>query len=430
MHIVAVGLNHRVAPVEVRERLAFTSASLEDALARFRPPDGTFPYAPEGAILSTCNRLEVYTLASSSIDGQNAVCSFLEDCHGQNRDAFQQYLYAYADEEAIAHLFSVATGLDSMVLGEPQILGQVADAMELALASAASGKVLTTLFRQAVEAGKRARTETTISQGVTSVSHVAVELALKIFSDLSACKVLLVGAGEMAELAARTLGAFGVGDLTILNRTQERAEQLAAQFGARALGWDRLDQALWRADIIIASTGAPHAIFRPDNVRQALPMRRNRPLFFIDIAVPRNVDPQVDRLDNVYVYDIDDLETVVEASIVERRREIPKVESIVAEQQRKFVAWFRSLDVVPTIVALRKQAESVRQTEVERALRRLEILSDQEKEIIEGMTRRIVNKLLHEPVVHLKRHANGNGGYERAEVVRDLFGLNKGEEHR
>ena len=427
MHIVVVGLNHKVAPVEMREQLAFTRTSVEKALARFRPPDGSCPYAPEGVILSTCNRLEVYTLTPSEQEGQRAVCGFLEDCHGHSQATFLPFLYTYVDEEAVSHLFSVAAGLDSMVLGESQILGQVTEAMEQAMSCGAAGKMLTALFRGAIETGKHARTKTAISQGATSVSYVAVELSQKIFGDLSACHVLLVGAGEMAELAARTLVAYGAGNLSILNRTPERAEQLAAQFDARALGWDRLAEALEWADIIIASTGAPHAVFHPENVGRAVPMRRNRPLFFIDIAVPRNVDPAVERLNDVYLYDIDDLEAVIGASLAERRREVPKVEAIVDVKQRGFMAWWRALDVVPTIVGLQKQAERVRQAELERALRRLSGLSDREREIVQAMTERIVKKVLHRPIVRLKERASSYDGYEYAEMARDLFGLDEQE---
>jgi glutamyl-tRNA reductase len=215
-----------------------------------------------------------------------------------------------------------------------------------------------------------------------------------------------------------------VNSLSILNRTRERAERLAAEFDARPLGWDQLDKALWWADIVIASTGAPHAIFRPENVRQALPMRRNRPLFFIDIAVPRNVAPEVDRLEGVYCYDIDDLEAVVEASMAERKREVPKAEAIVAEQREKFLAWHRSLEVVPTIVEMRRAADRIRQSELEHALNRLGDLSDRDREVVERMSERIVNKLLHQPTVRLKAQANQCDGYRYAEVVRDLFGLN------
>ncbi|MBN1262448.1 MAG: glutamyl-tRNA reductase [Anaerolineae bacterium] len=423
MPIVLVGLNHKVAPVEVRERLAFSPATLKPALARFHPDDGDCPHASEGVILSTCNRLEIYTLSPSPQEAEAAACAFLEACHGQCRETFRPFLYTYANEEAVAHLFSVAAGLDSLVLGEFQILGQVTDALEACLECKTAGKVLTTLFRSAVETGKRARTETTISQGATSVSHVAVELARRIFGDLDACQVLLVGAGEMAELAARTLSVYGVKSLSILNRMRERAERLATEFNARPLGWDQFDSALRWADIVIASTSAPQAIFRPDNVRQALSTRRNRPLFFIDIAVPRNVDPEVDRLKGVYRYDIDDLKAVVETSLAERQREIPKVEAIVAEQQGKFMAWLCSLEVMPTIVDMRREMDRIRQGELEHTLSRLGNLSARDREIIQGMTQRIINKILHQPTIRLKEHANVSDGYYYAATVRDLFGL-------
>ncbi|MGD2179135.1 MAG: glutamyl-tRNA reductase [Anaerolineae bacterium] len=423
-NIVLVGLNHKVAPVAVREKLAFGTRLLEDALQRFSAdPAGCGDYGDEGVILSTCNRLEIYTVASCLDAGQDAVCSLLEDCHGESREAFAPYLYSRADEQAAGHLFSVAAGLDSMVLGEHQILGQVTGAMEVALEQGAAGKVLSSLFRHAIEAGKRARTETAISQGTTSISHVAVELARKIFGDLSACRVLLVGAGEMAELAAQALVECGVAGLSILNRTRERAERLAARFDARPLAWEELEFALPWADIVIASTGAPHAIFRRENVSQALIQRRRRPLFFIDIAVPRNVEPAVEELEGVYRYDIDDLQRVVEDSLAERRREVPRVDTIVSEAQREFMAWYRSLDVEPTIVDLRRQAHAMREAEVERALRRLPELRDGDREIIQGMAKRIVNKLLHHPTICLKQHASYSDGYEYARVTRDLFGL-------
>jgi glutamyl-tRNA reductase len=283
--------------------------------------------------------------------------------------------------------------------------------------------VLSVLFRRAIEAGKRARTETAISQGTTSISHIAVELAHKIFGDLGSCHVLLIGAGEMAELAAQTLVESGAESLSILNRTLERAEELAERFGARALGWNRLNEALIWADIIIASTAAPHAIIRPDGMRRASAQRRHRPLFLIDIAVPRDVDPRVEQLEGVYLYDIDDLEAVVENSLAERRREVPKVEAIVQEAQEEFIAWYQSLGIVPTIVDMRKQAHSVREAELERAFRRMEGLTDGDQEIIQAMTKRIVNKLLHHPTICLKQHASRSDGYRYAEVARDLFGL-------
>lgn len=428
--IVLVGLNHKVAPVEVREKLAFGRTALTDALERFgHRGDACGDYGDEGVILSTCNRLEVYALAQCMEDGEGAVCRLLEDCHGEDRDTFEPYLYTSADEDAARHLFSVAAGLDSMVLGEHQILGQVTEAMETALAQDAAGKIMSALFRHAIEAGKRARSETGISRGTTSVSHVAVELARKIFGDLSPCHVLLVGAGEMAEMAAKVLTESGAESLSILNRTQERAERLARQFEAQAFGWDELDDALIWADIVISSTAAPHAIIRPDQVHRVNRERRHRPLFIIDIAVPRDVDPEVGHLEGVYLYDIDDLEAVVQQSLEERRREVPKVEKIVAEVEEDFMTWYRSLGVVPTIVALRRGAHTMRETEVERALRRLPDLSESDQEIVQALAKRIVNKLLHHPTVCLKQHAGCSDGYRYAEVARDLFAIDGKEEH-
>jgi glutamyl-tRNA reductase len=317
-----------------------------------------------------------------------------------------------------------------MVLGEHQILGQVTEAMETALAENAAGKVLSALFRHAIEAGKRARTETAISQGTTSISHVGVELARKIFGDLSPCHVLVVGAGEMAELAAQALVESGAERITVLNRTRERAKALAKQFDARPLGWDRLDEALAWADIVITSTAAPHAVIRPPQVEAANRHRRQRPLFLIDIAVPRDVDPGVARIGNVYLYDIDDLEKVIEESLADRRREVPKVEKIIAEVEEDFMAWYRSLDVVPTIVDIRRQAHHVQHAEVERALRRLPNLSDDDREIVQAMAKRIVNKLLHQPTICLKEHANCSDGYRYAEIARDLFGTDGHEDRK
>ena len=427
--IVLVGLNHKVAPVNLREKLAFGDSALRQALRMFGPGNGSdSSYGREGVILSTCNRLEVYTLASCCRTGEDAVCHLLENCHSESSASFRPHLYVRSDDAAASHLFSVAAGLDSMVLGEHQILGQVTEAMETALAEGAAGKVLSPLFRHAIEAGKRARTETAISQGTTSISYVAVELARKIFGDISPCQVLLIGAGEMAELAAQALNENGAGSLSILNRTRERASQLADRFEARAFGWDQLSEALVWADIVITSTAAPHAIIRPSQLRCAGRRRRHRPLFLIDIAVPRDVDPQVAQMEGVYLYDIDDLEDVVENSLADRCREVPKVKQIVSETEQEFMAWYRSLHVVPTIADLRQRAHAMQEDEVERALRRLPDLSDSDREIVRALAKRIVNKLLHRPTICLKEHADCDDGYYYAEVARDLFGIDGNKE--
>jgi glutamyl-tRNA reductase len=287
--------------------------------------------------------------------------------------------------------------------------------------------VINALLRSALQAGKRARTETAINEHATSISHVAVELALQIFDNLAEKTAVLVGAGEMAELAAKNLVDNGVGGLLVVNRSAGRASRMAKQFGGEALGWDRLAPALWRSDIVITSTAAPHAILRRETVDTAMRMRRNRPLFIIDIAVPRDVEPAVGEITNVFLYDIDDLQQVLEANLEQRRREVPRVQTIVREEVIRFMTWLRGREVVPTIVDLRQRVDGIREAELEWAMQRLEDLSDRERRVLMSFSQRLVNKILHEPTVRLKQHASGRDGYRYAEAVRDLFGIEDGE---
>lgn len=421
--IVLVGVSHKTAPVEVLEKLAFTTSGLKQALAQLVAGDGKG--AAEGVILSTCNRVEIYALVNDSRVGDKQLQRFLADFHGLPPKALADHFYTHQGEAAVSHLFAVASGIDSMVVGESQILGQVREAFEAALAQGGAGPVLSALFRQAIAVGKRARTETAISQNAVSISYAAVELAKKIFGDLSSHLVLVIGAGETSELTAKTLMDSGAKGIIVVNRTYDRALTLARRWGGQALNFDHLAQALWKADIVISSTAAPYPIVRPEMVRQAMWMRRNRSLFLIDIAVPRDIDPEVGDIDNVYLYDIDDLRAVVEANLRERQREVYKVERIIREEVTRFIAWFRSLEVVPTIIDLRGQAESIRQAELEKALRRLGNLSERERNIINALTQAIVNKILHEPTVRLKRHARGRNGYVYTEAIRELFGLDE-----
>jgi glutamyl-tRNA reductase len=424
MQIIEVGLSHQTAPVDIREQLAFPETAMREALRTLCPVNGCGPgYALEGAILSTCNRLEVYALVECAERGQEEVRDYLTHVSGIPRTAFDSYLEAYEGEAVVAHLCQVACGLDSMVLGESQIQGQVSQAYQLALAEGTAGPVIGSLFRAALQAGKRARSETSINQHATSISHVAVELALQIFRDLATKTVILVGAGEMAELAAKNLVDNGVGQLLVVNRSQGRAASLARQFGGEALGWERLTQALWRSDIVISSTAAPHAILRPDTVGAVMRMRRNRPLFIIDIAVPRDVDPAVGELTNVFLYDIDDLQRVVAANLEQRRREVPHVEAIIGQEVAAFLSWFRAREVVPTIVNLRQYAEGIREAELAWAMSKLEGLSDHDRNIVLALSQRLVNKILHQPTVRLKEHAHGRDAYRYTEAVRDLFGI-------
>ncbi len=434
MQIIQVGLDHKTAPVEIREQLALSETALQIALKALSPQSNhSSGHVLEGAILSTCNRLEVYAVVQDADRDRQKIQDDLARVSGVPRETIDAYLQFRQGEEAVTHLCEVACGLDSMVLGESQIQGQVAEAHELAMSHGVASTVINSLFRAAVHAGKRARTETAINEHATSISHAAVELASQIFQDLSQKRALLIGAGEMAEVAAKNLVDNGVGSLLVVNRSLGRAASLAQQFGGEALDWHRLTQALWQADIVISSTAAPYAVLTQETVSTAMYMRRNRPLFIIDIAVPRDVEPSVGGLTNVFLYDIDDLQQVVDANLQQRRREIPRVRAIIRAEVAEFMSWFRALDVVPTIIELREHAERIREAELDRALRRLDQLSEQDRTVILTLSRRIVNKLLHEPTIRLKARANGHEAYHYAEVVRDLFGLGteepaKGEE--
>jgi glutamyl-tRNA reductase len=310
-----------------------------------------------------------------------------------------------------------------MILGESQIQGQIAQAHQLALCNSATGTMINALFRTALRAGKRARTETDIARHAASISHAAVELGSQIFEDLAKKRVLLIGAGEMAELAAKNLVDHGFGTLVVVNRSSDRAEDLARQFGGEAVDWERLPQVLWQADIVISSTAAPYAILSAEMVSAAMRMRRNRYLFIIDIAVPRDVEPAVGELSNVFLYDIDDLQQVVDANLAQREREIPRVRAIIDQEVTEFMDWLRARDVVPTIVDLRNHVEEIRDAEVRWAMGKLNDLSTREQKVIMALSQRIVNKILHRPTVRLKERASGHDGHRYAEALRDLFGL-------
>jgi glutamyl-tRNA reductase len=424
VNILAIGLNHKTAPVEVRERLAFTGSRLRQALSALAEcragQDGTLR---EGVILSTCNRTEIYALAEDAARGHDYMVRFLSEHQGLPPAQFESPLYTYEDEAAAGHLFSVAAGIDSMLVGENEILGQVREAYSLASATKARGPVLARLFRKSITVGKRARTETTIGRDAISISYAAVELAKKIFEDLRSCRALVVGAGETSESTLKNLLESGIGEISVINRTRRKAEAIARQCGGRVLAAARIGQALCSADIVISSTAAPHPVIRAQAVEQAMALRHQRPLLLVDIAVPRDVDPEVGCIDNVYLYDIDDLEKVVEANLERRRREIPKVRAIIQKEQADFMAWFRALEVLPTITSLRGRAEEIRLAELRKALRRLGPLSEQQRSIVEALSLGIVNKLLHPPIINLKGRANGQDGRLYAMAIRELFAL-------
>jgi len=420
MTLFCLGISHHTAPVEIRERLNASSAALQNELNHVsQRADQSLK---EFVILSTCNRLEVYALAP--MESVPVLVKIIAETSGLPLVEVTTYLYQHSEREAILHLCRVAGGLDSMILGEPQILGQVTEAYEAALQHGA-GPILSALFRAAIHAGKRARLETAIGRNPSTVSSVAVKLAEKSVGDLTSAHVLIVGAGEMAELAVEALRSRGTSEITVLNRTPDRAAQLAQRWGGRALTFEQTTSALAAADIVITSTDAPHVLITPDVTQTALAQRPERPLVFIDIAVPRDVDPDVGRLPNVSYYDIDDLETHLNGAVAQREREIPKVEAIVAEETEKFRDWLREREVMPVIADLRRLADTIRRAEVEKTLQHLPQLSEAEQRQVEALAEALVNKLLHAPTQRLKAEAENGHAAEYAAAVRHLFGLDK-----
>jgi len=420
MQVIVVGLSHKTAPVEVREKLAVPESRLDEALARLR----TYAGIREGFLLSTCNRVEVYAVVEQAEAGHARVQDFFADTHlSLSSEQLTPHLYGYTGDRAIGHLFRVAASLDSMIVGEPQILGQLKDAFEVALNHKASGVVLNKLVRKAISVAKRVRTETKIAETAVSVSYAAVELAKKIFSNLSEKTVLLVGAGEMAKLAAQHLVDQGVRKVSITTRDAASAVEMARRFNAALIPFEHFRHEMADADIVLCSTGASHYLIGVEDVQQAVRRRMNRPIFLIDISVPRNIDPAVKDIDNAFLFDVDDLEMRVEQNLEERRREAGKAERMVEEEVEQILHWMKSLEVTPTIVALRNRAETIKQTEIDKALARLQNLSEQERSVVEGLASSIVNKLLHGPLVTLKAESTTGGGALFVEAARRFFGL-------
>jgi glutamyl-tRNA reductase len=417
MQLILVGTSYQRAPVELRELLAYDPALRREALGRLAAEGA------EAAVLSTCNRTEVYGVSAEPAELEERIYGELAGLSGLSHTELAPALYSVSDEAAAVHLFRVAAGLDSMVPGEAQILGQVREAYEAARETATTGATLHRLFRQALRVGKRVRTETAIGENPASVSSAAAQLAERVFEDLAGRRILLLGAGKTADLTAANLISRGVGEIVVANRSPERAEALARRFGGRAVGLDRVEAELVRADVVVASTSSQGFVLSAAQVERAVKERRGRPIFFIDIAVPRDVDPAVIELEGCYLYDIDDLERVVAESVAGRREEAVRAEAIVSEEADSFRAWQLSLDVVPAISSLRARAESIRREELERAQGRLASLSPRQRRAVEALTSQIVAKLLHQPTVRMKEAAAGAEGVLYADAVRHLFGL-------
>jgi len=419
--IVLVGLSHRTSPLPVRESLAFSQDRLPEALRRMRQEGGV----AEAMILSTCNRVELYGRGEDDEDGgrlEEFLCAF----HGRPRDEIAPYVYRLTGADAVRHAFRVAASLESMVIGEPQILGQVKDAYQAAETAGTLGSALNALRNRSLAAAKRARTETGIGENAVSVSYVAVELARKIFGQLRDRNVLLVGAGKMSELAARHLVRSGARATVLGGRTFERAEALAAALGGRPAPFESLRAELAAADIVISGTGAPGIVVHREDVehaRAARGGRHQRPLFLIDIAVPRDIDPAARKVGGVFLYDLDDLKAVAEANLRERQKEASAAEGLVEREVREFLEWQKSLDVVPILVELRRRADQIRQSEMERARRRLGPLTPEQEAALEAATTAIVNKLLHSPTVLIKEIARNGYAAEQVALIRKLLGL-------
>jgi glutamyl-tRNA reductase len=415
MSFLVIGVNHTTAPLEVREQLAIAESRLPEAMRRL----ADYPGVEEAMILSTCNRVELLANCQAGAD----LRGFLRDYFPVEPARYANCLYEYREREAIRHLFRVAASLDSMVVGEPQILGQVKEAYATARAVGAVRAQLDALVARSFAVAKKVRSETEVGSSAVSVASVAVELAKKIFGSLEGRVVYLVGAGKMCELAARHLLAHGAGTIFVANRTYERAQQLAHKFAGQAMLFEQLYETADRADIILTSTGAPFAIFRREHAELFMARRKNRPMFFIDIAVPRDVDPEVNKVDGIFVYDLDDLQAAVSSHVADRRKEAERAEAIVEAEVERFQTRLKTLDVVPTIVSLHDHLETIRQAEIDRVRGRLGPLSPEQELAVEALTRGIINKIMHTPISALKSAAREPESTTVIELIRKLFNL-------
>jgi len=423
--IALLGMNHKSAPVEIREQLALACRGEVHPLQALP----RLECVGELYVLSTCNRVEfLFTCEVIDPAVRELKAVLMNHLGHAGADDLDQFLYLYEDIDAVEHLFRVASSLDSMVVGEPQILGQIKAAYREATEYRTVGVILNRLLHKSFSVAKRVRSETRIGSLAVSISYAAVELARKIFGDLREKRILLIGAGEMAELAAEHLRAQGVRQMFVANRTLERAVELARRFKADSIPFSHILDTLKSVDIVITSTGSTQPILTHGDIKSRMRERRNRPLFFIDIAVPRDVESRVNEIDNVYLYDIDDLKGIVELNKEERQREAERAHHIIAEEALKFSRWLSTLDVVPTIVALRRKAEIIRQNELNKTLSHLPHFSEKDKQAIVLLTESIVKKLLHNPIIFLKKKSDRDSRQQVMDFAQQLFNLTDGAE--
>lgn len=419
MHIIAVGLNHHTAPVDIRERFAFDEETLPQALQTLRETKSIF----ECVILSTCNRTELYVVADQIHTGRHFTKSFLAEWFDMDADAFAPFLFINENQDAVSHLFKVTCGLDSMVLGETQILGQVRDSFALAQRSNTTGTFFNELFKEAITLGKRVHAETEINDNPVSTSYAAVELAKQIFGDFQDKHLLIMGAGKMSELTAKHMTSNGHLQLTVMNRTIENAKELAVRFNGTGTTFVQKSGYLESADIIISSTGARDYVLRHEEVERAAKKRKGRPLFIVDIAVPRDVEPSVHDIEGVFLYDIDDLEGIVHANLADRKETAIEIEGMIDKQMVIFQQWMDMLGVVPVMTALRQKALKIQSETMDSIERKLPQLSEREKKVLNKHTKSIINQMLREPIQKMKEMAAQPNRDEMLEMFIDVFGI-------
>jgi glutamyl-tRNA reductase len=421
VHLLLVGASHRTAPVELRERLDFCSRGLEQAVRALAARQT----AAEAVVVSTCNRAELYVACDEPEGASRDLVAFISEFHQLPADQVQPHLYSHVDRDAARHLFRVSSGLDSLVVGEPQILGQIKEAYSIAATAQSTGPLLTKLFHWAFGVGKRVRSETALAEGAVSVSFAAVRLAKKIFGNLTGRRVLVIGAGEMGKLTAVHLKAQGVQSVMITSRTLAHAQDLARDVGGTVLTWDLVPQALLESDIVITVTGSSTPILSKAQVAAAMPASRTRPLFIIDIAVPRDVDPRAGEIEQVFLYNIDDLQAIVRENLERRGAEVGRAEEIVEEEAERFASWYRSREAVPTIVALRQRFEGIRKSELERLEPKLASLPPEARARVDEITRLIIEKLLLRPTEQLKQTGDRQLVTQYADTLTQLFELDE-----
>ncbi|MFC5558178.1 glutamyl-tRNA reductase [Ureibacillus thermophilus] len=419
MHTLVVGLNYRTAPVEIREKLSFIESELPQAMAALKNEKSIL----EDVIVSTCNRTEIYAVVDQLHTGRYYIKRFLSNWFHIPIEDFENYLYIHESDDSLKHLFRVAAGIDSMILGETQILGQVKKSFLEAQEIGATGTIFNRLFKQAITFAKKAHNETTINENAVSVSYAAVELAKKIFGSLKNKHVAILGAGKMGELAMENLYGNGVGKVTVLNRTFEKAISLAERFNGQAKSIKELQCTLLETDILISSTGSPQYVIDYELMQFVDHLRKGKPLFLVDIAVPRDIDPKVGDLPNVFLYDIDDLQGIVEANLAERKQAAQQIERMIVQEIAEFKDWFATLGVVPIIAALRKKAEMIQQETMKSIENKMPNLTERERKILNKHTKSIINQLLKEPILQVKEIANSPKANQNLRLYQQIFGI-------